>query len=135
MSLFEEKAFISHAGLDLTWKVECDALTDNDWYCLARRAYELLPHGQNRYAYIPKGGYKFFKAYTAYIITQPVHFGEKPAYIIFDDVYTTGRSMGAYEFLLRSNGYEGPIIGCVVFARQTTPIWIEAIWVLNENIK
>ena len=29
MSLFIREDFISHAGLPLTWKVECDALTDN----------------------------------------------------------------------------------------------------------
>ena len=28
MNLFIKEDFISHAGLPLTWKVECDALTE-----------------------------------------------------------------------------------------------------------
>lgn len=30
MNLFIKEDFISHAGLPLTWKVECDALSDSD---------------------------------------------------------------------------------------------------------
>ena len=31
MNLFLKEDFISHAGLPLTWKVECDALTKKDY--------------------------------------------------------------------------------------------------------
>ena len=34
MNLFIKEDFISHAGLPLTWKVECDALTEKDYDCL-----------------------------------------------------------------------------------------------------
>ena len=42
MSLFIREDFISHAGLPLTWKVECDALTDNDYEALAKIVSEKL---------------------------------------------------------------------------------------------
>ncbi len=34
MNLFIKEDFISHAGLPLTWKVECDALDENDYEAL-----------------------------------------------------------------------------------------------------
>ena len=37
MNLFIKEDFISHAGLPLTWKVECDALTEKDYEALADR--------------------------------------------------------------------------------------------------
>ena len=36
MNLFIKEDFISHAGLPLTWKVECDALDENDYEALAK---------------------------------------------------------------------------------------------------
>jgi len=42
MSLFIREDFISHAGLPLTWKVECDALTDKDYEALAKIVSEKL---------------------------------------------------------------------------------------------
>ena len=35
MNLFQLGKFTSHAGKELNWKIECDALTDADWECLA----------------------------------------------------------------------------------------------------
>ena len=36
MNLFIREDFISHAGLPLTWKVECDALSEGDYEALAK---------------------------------------------------------------------------------------------------
>lgn len=35
MDLFQKVDFISHSGKPLDWKLECDALTDKDWECIA----------------------------------------------------------------------------------------------------
>ena len=42
MNLFIKEDFISHAGLPLTWKVECDALTEKDYEALAKIVSEKL---------------------------------------------------------------------------------------------
>ena len=36
MNLFQNGDFTSHAGLPLTWKIECDAITESEWQCLAQ---------------------------------------------------------------------------------------------------
>ena len=39
-NLFQLGDFTSHAGLPLKWKIECDALTYQDWDCLAQMMIE-----------------------------------------------------------------------------------------------
>ena len=43
IDLFQTVDFISHAGLPLTWKIECDALSDDEWKTIAKmiREYEV----------------------------------------------------------------------------------------------
>ena len=36
MDLFQSVNFKSHSGLNLTWKIECDALDKEEWQCIAR---------------------------------------------------------------------------------------------------
>jgi hypothetical protein len=40
MALFDNKPFKSKSGAILQWKVECDALTDEDWEWAAARIAE-----------------------------------------------------------------------------------------------
>ena len=42
MNLFIREDFISHAGLQLTWKVECDALSEGDYEALAKIVIEKI---------------------------------------------------------------------------------------------
>ena len=35
IDLFQKVDFKSHAGLDLTWKIEMDALSRDEWECIA----------------------------------------------------------------------------------------------------
>ena len=42
MNLFIREDFISHAGLPLTWKVECDALSEGDYEALAKIVSEKI---------------------------------------------------------------------------------------------
>ena len=60
MNLFIKEDFISHAGLPLTWKVECDALTDGDYDALAKIVSERLTFRDVKG--IPRGGIPFEKA-------------------------------------------------------------------------
>lgn len=105
MNLFQEGNFISHAGQELNWKIECDALTDEDWDCLARIIHERTRFG-SVYG-IPRGGIKLAKALEKYI--TPGH----PLRLVVDDVYTTGKSME--EVMTPSD------LGFVVFTRRRIP--------------
>jgi len=117
MSLFIREDFISHAGLPLTWKVECDALTDNDYEALAKIVSEKLTFRDVKG--IPRGGIPFEKALKPYSTND-----ENDPLLIADDVYTTGTSMREV--------YEEGAIGIVVIERnEITDDWIKAIWQLS----
>ena len=117
MSLFIREDFISHAGLPLTWKVECDALTDKDYEALAKIVSEKLTFRDVKG--IPRGGIPFEKALKPYCTND-----ENDPLLIADDVYTTGTSMREV--------YEEGAIGIVVLARnKITDDWIKAIWQLS----
>lgn len=102
MNLFQLGNFISHAGNELEWKIECDALTDEDWECLAKMISDRTQFG-SVYG-IPRGGVKLAAALEKYC--KPNH----PVRLVVDDVYTTGTSMN--EVL------QGNDLGFVVFARN-----------------
>ena len=102
MSLFQHGKFTSHAGKELEWKIECDALTDADWECLAKMISERCHFG-SVYG-IPRGGVKLQKALEKYV--EP----NNPFRLVVDDVYTTGKSMREE---MKHND-----IGFVVFARK-----------------
>ena len=88
MTLFQKIDFISHAGLPLNWKIECDALTTDDWNGIARMImdYETRPFGSVEG--IPRGGLPLAEALKPYATEGPP--------MIVDDVYTTGTSFKEY---------------------------------------
>ena len=105
MNLFNRGKFLSHAGLELDWKIECDALTDEDWECLAKMISEKTVFG-SVYG-IPRGGTKLAKALEKYCDPKVTWR------LVVDDVWTTGKSMR--EVMLPGD------LGFVVFARQRIP--------------
>ena len=117
MNLFIKEDFISHAGLPLTWKVECDALTDADYQALAKIVSEKINFKDVKG--IPRGGVPFENALKQYASND-----SSDPLLICDDVYTTGTSMREV--------YEDGAIGIVVFARnEITDDWIKAIWQMS----
>lgn len=107
MSLFQLGKFVSHAGKELDWKLECDALTQDDWECLAKMISERC---QFREVYgIPRGGVPLANALEKYCTNR------SNTRLVVDDVYTTGKSMR--EVMKPED------IGFVVFAREK--IWVE----------
>lgn len=85
MNLFQIGKFTSHAGKELNWKIECDALTDEDWECIALMISERCQFG--RVYGIPRGGVKLQNALEKY--ADP----KNPVRLVVDDVWTTGKSM------------------------------------------
>lgn len=123
MTLFPSGMFTAHSGALLPWKIECDALTDEDLFTLAGVASRVLPEFNGVYG-VPRGGVRFANAMLRH---------RTPSYaaplLIVDDVLTTGRSMEAAK--ARLGGTERTL-GLVMFARGTCPPWVRTLFALNQ---
>ena len=111
-ALFKKGTFTSAAGILLPWKIECDALTDEDWETLAVIIASKCMFGS--VFGVPTGGEKLAKALEKYI-TPGLSIR-----LVVDDVFTTGKTLSGYIKLHD--------IIWVVFARNPTPKHIKAIW-------
>jgi len=129
MDLFQSVNFRSHSGLDLTWKIEMDALTAPEWYTLSQMILDLSSPFREAVG-IPRGGVHLGQLLTQYGTgksTDPI--------LIVDDVLTTGVSMEEYkkEYFVNKDA-----IGWVVFARGYPPSWCKALFQMpfnpNENL-
>ena len=118
MTLFKNEPIISHAGLSLLFKIECDALTDEDIETLASiisRAHKFKEvHG------IPRGGIRLANALQKYL-------SEEGKVLIVDDLFTTGKSMEGAKSKIG-----GDPLGVVIFARGACPQWIFPIFQLGQ---
>lgn len=114
MSLFKWGKFTSHSGVELDFKIDCDALTDDDWECIASIIAKKYTFG-SVYG-IPNGGIPLEKALVKY------RTPESPTRLVVDDVWTTGKSM--YDEMKEDD------IGIVVFARNPIPrnVHVDAIF-------
>ena len=90
MNLFQKINFTSHAGLPLNWKIECDALTEDDWKGLARMIMDYETRSFGSVEGIPRGGIPLANALSEYATEGPP--------MIVDDVYTTGKSFTDYVY-------------------------------------
>lgn len=109
MSLFQLGKFVSHAGTELDWKIECDALTDDDWECLAEMIADRIMF--HEVVGIPRGGNKLAAALQKYKLENK---DDLETYrLVVDDVWTTGKSMK--DFMQPGD------FGYVVFARNKIP--------------
>ena len=119
IDLFQRVDFTSHAGLDLSWKIEMDALSENEWKCIAHMIMELSQPFQAAIG-IPRGGLKLSGYLHEYSTQNPAD-----PYLIVDDVMTTGGSMEEYK---KEHFRDKYVIGWVVFARSKVPIWCDALF-------
>lgn len=127
MSLFQNIDFTSHSGVPLTWKIECDALTPDDWAWAAARVAERVSF--HSIVGIPTGGWRFGDALEQYKRDDGHYF------LLADDVLTTGRSFREWHEILATNAH--PIrpnfLGVVLFARIPPPEpWIKALFIMPE---
>ena len=112
-NLFEVGNFISHAGKELPWKIECDAIRPEWWDGLARMVMDYQDRPFYKAVGIPRGGVPFAQAMNKYASGDP-----NDQIMICDDVFTTGTS---FKDFIRENFPEwtmGQGYRWVVFARQ-----------------
>ena len=123
--LFQQSNFKSHAGLDLTWKIECDAISDAEWECFAKMISEIETRQFSKVIGIPRGGVKLQNALSNYVsgnAFDPV--------LIVDDVWTTGTSFREFtEIQLIKNDIEqNGWFGWCIFARTMTDSKVAALF-------
>ena len=87
MDLFQKVDFISHAGIPMSWKIECDAISNDEWAALAKMIMEYQTEPFRAAIGIPRGGVKFADALNKYASGVPTD-----EVMVVDDVYTTGTS-------------------------------------------
>ena len=119
MNLFQQGEFRLHSGGFSRWKIDCDALTDDDLATLAKLAAVRITKTFGKIIGIPSGGLRFAHALTPYITSGSA------ITLIVDDVLTTGESMRA----VRNKNPDS--WGLVIFARQEPPSWINALFVMG----
>ncbi len=94
MNLFQDGEFVGHAGLPLSWKIECDAISNKEWRCLAKMIMEYQIKPFSKAEGIPRGGVALGDALNEYATGNPDH-----PVLVADDVYTTGTSFKDYKKL------------------------------------
>jgi len=127
MGLFQWGEFTSHSGKELSFKLECDVLTQSDWECVASMVDELSLPFSEVYG-VPRGGIK---------LAQELEQYKKPhvhRLLIVDDVLTTGASMTSAKQKFLDKYTDREICGAVLFSRAATPSWIRPVFFLAGRL-
>lgn len=109
-NLFQWGKFKSTSGLDMDFKIECDALTDDDWECIAQIISNSF--GFKKVYGVPTGGEKLAKALEKFVKDDP-HL----PILIVDDVLTTGKSILEFADTL-PNDINDDYFAVVLFDRR-----------------
>jgi len=116
MNLFQCGGFTLNSGMHSVLKIECDALTREDWKTLAHLVSDKIKF--NSVVGVPRGGLIFAEELMPYCSDKK----ELPCLIV-DDVLTTGGSMTRFRDEIKE-----PTIGVVAFACGACPAWIKPIF-------
>lgn len=123
INLFQFAEFILASGKPSKFKIECNAITPEEWHSLARIVRPILPPYGRAFG-VPTGGDVWASILDHY--STP---GEK-RYLLVDDVWTTGRSM---QLSIIRNA--APWHGVVLFARGPVPKNVTALFHLHEDLQ
>ncbi|MGB6326676.1 MAG: hypothetical protein WBG11_13150 [Methylocella sp.] len=105
------KSFVMHSGDRSQWKIECDALTEEEIETFAPLISKKFVFG--KVEGIPRGGLPVANALQKYCTRGPC--------LLVDGVLTTGASMEL------ARKYHSDI-GVVLFARGPCPEWIHPVF-------
>ena len=125
--LFRKGHFTLHGGEETWFKIDCDALSDEDLDTLALLAAEDERIGTFfKVEGVPSGGLRFAKALERYALSQYAD-AQNPRVLIVDDVLTTGGSMEDQRA-----GRER-CQGVVIFARDKCPDWVVPLFQMGTH--
>jgi orotate phosphoribosyltransferase len=133
-NLFQLGDFILRSGKKAKWKIDCDALTKEDWEGLAAMAVDILPPFAFAWG-VPRGGLPFADALNKYGTNRYDH-----PLLIAEDVCTTGGSMSRCLSELAKSRNEtlvcgSNVIGVCVFAREPSwPSWVKPLFCFNPYL-
>ena len=124
MTLFQLGDFTLRSGGQSHFKIECDALTEADWACLAFIGNNHIPDKFFMALPIPRGGVPFANALKKYEDRSSLTL------LLVDDVLTTGDAFEETRQWAHEHHQISleDIIGLVVFARGECPDWITPIF-------
>ena len=133
--LFQSVDMIGHSGGKLKFKIECDALSTNEWDCLAEIIYDNEPRNFGEVVGIPRGGLPLAHALEGYATGK-----EEDPILIVDDVLTTGGSMNTFQSdYFRNRDPRRGYFGWVVFSRipleHSSNDWISSIFMMPHTRK
>lgn len=124
-ALFQLGSFKLHSGASSPFKIDCDALQNEDWVTLAYLVHRACRPFTSVHG-IPRGGLKLAKALEPY-----VDLSGPPGILIVDDVLTTGTSMEEAR-QVRSDAI---VKGAVIFARSPhVADWITPIFRMIDRV-
>lgn len=126
MSLLQLGNYVAASGKTLKWKIECDALTDDDWRCLAAMARDIVKPFSSVWG-VPRGGVRF-----AQFLREHVTLGAENVLLV-DDVLTTGGSI--VNFIQGCHYSPDEIL--VAFDRSGTakiPFYYSSIFQLDKRL-
>lgn len=123
--LFQAGSFKLASGGASAWKLECEALTRDDWEGVARIAFEILPPFGSVLG-VPRGGVPFAAALAKYATgndNQPL--------LLAEDVVTSGGSIEKFRKSLPREPLAG-VWGVCLFARgASVPRWCIPLFTFN----
>ena len=134
MNLFQLGDFKLHSGEKSSYKIECDALTNDDWKALASIVFKMVGLFSSVEG-VPEGGLKLAKELSFFVSNTGPH-------LIVDDVLTTGASMEALWQKNLADSFYSPyrtidgkaIVGVVIFARGPCLPWIRPLFQIHERL-
>lgn len=127
MNLFQLGKFTLHSGEKTDWKIDCDALTNDDIEAIALMMSEIVLTPFKKVFGVPSGGIRLAKALEKH------SWEDSPKYLIVDDVLTTGNSMNEYKekISLEHKIPQHCFDGAVIFSRISAsgmPNWVESLF-------
>ena len=128
-NLFQLGDFVLNSGAKSSWKLDCDALTDEDIRTLAQLIREIVPPFSSLEG-IPQGGLRLAEALRPFISMG------KNVHLIVDDILTTGGSLERAKDIRLKQGPAGrpACIGVVIFARGPCPYWVRALFQMPAGL-
>jgi len=127
-TLFEHGSFKLKSGATSEWKIECDALTNDDWKTLAAIGAKLV--GEFSSVWSCGGASEKF----ALALREHISDARSPPLVV-DDVLTTGKTMELMRKALTRSLPDPEIKGLVAFARGECPSWVQALFRVNMGVR